>query len=155
MDDWWSVPKDICLPNATSLLRKGPPALLNLKVIIEMSDAPTVVDDAEGLEPEEVVDEVDDADKDVDMEGEDKAEEVSQCDEEEPANGNEEPAEADNDPNDPDAEINGEGKPSMKLTLMKEKSMNAHQDSDLEDQEIELSSAHRAEALDVIASIEL
>ena len=92
-----------------------------------MSDAPAVIDDVEGSEPEEVVDEVDD----------DEAEEAFQRDEEERANGDEEPAEADDNPNDPDAEIDGEEnqeqdlmlprlKMNMKPTSTKEKSMNAH-----------------------------
>ena len=105
--DWRRIPKAIRSPNATSSPRKGPPHPLDLKAIIDMSDAPAVVDDTEGFGLEGVVDEADDADKDVDMEGEEEAEEVSQRDEEEQANCDEEPAEADDGPADPDTEIDG------------------------------------------------
>ena len=103
-----------------------------------MSDAPAVIDDTEGFGLEGVVDEADDADKDVDMEGEEEAEEVSQRDEEEQANCDEEPAEADDGPADPDTEIDGKKtrnkilmlprlktnkKTRMKMTWTKEKTM--------------------------------
>jgi len=97
--------------------------------------APAVVDNPEGLEPEGAVDEADEINKDLDMEGEDEAEELSQRDEEEQANG-EEPAEADDEPADPDAKIDGKKTrtrtlmlPRLKMdkktktTLTKEKSM--------------------------------
>jgi len=72
--DWRGIPKAIRSPNTTqaSSARKGPPAPLNLKAIIDMFDAPAVVDDTEGLGLEGAVDEADKADKDVNMEGEEE-----------------------------------------------------------------------------------
>ncbi len=66
-----------------------------------MPDDPTVdvgTDDTEGLE----VDEANDADKDIDMEGDEEAKDGSQRDEEEQVNGDEEPAEAADEAVDPD-----------------------------------------------------
>ncbi len=128
-----------------------------------MSDAPAVIDNTEGFGLERVVDEADDADKDVDMEGKVEAEEVSQCDEEEQANCDEEPAEADDGPTNPEAEIDPdtaeiENKPENENENDLDKGENNEDpslDGDLEDQEIESQLAHRAESLNVLTSIEL
>ena len=156
--DWRRIPKAIRSPSATNSARKGPPAPLDLKAIVDMSDAPAVVDDTEGLGLEGAVDEADDVDKDVDMEGEEEGEEVSQRDEEEQANGDEEPAEAGLDgEEDPDAaEVENELENENENDLDEgENGEDPSPDGDIEDQEIELQPAHRAEALEVLASIEL
>jgi len=141
-----------------------------------MPDDPAVdagIDDTEGLEVDGTVDEANDVDKDIDMDGEEEGEDGSQRDEEEQANGDEEPAEVDDEPVDPDAEIDGEEDQEQdpEVAEVENEQENEHEhendldegendedpppDGDLEDQEIELQPAHRAEALDVLASIEL
>jgi len=148
------------------------PLDLNIDTALDILDEPVVEavnGDPEGMDVDADVDELNDAEKNAGLDAEeDKAEEeVSQQDEE--AQPIEDP-EGDDEPADP--EVEGEGDEDQDQDLDTNKVENENDDNenendkeeneeeplpdgDLEDQEIELQPVHQAEALDILASMEL
>ena len=152
---------------------------LDLKINTALDDTldepvvEAVTGDTEGMDVDADADEVNDADKNADLEAEeDEAEEeVSQPDEE--AQPVEDAGEGDDEPADPEGEGNSDEDQEQDLETNEveneQENDNENEnendeeeneeeplpDGDLEDQEIKLQPAHRAEALDVLASIEL
>jgi hypothetical protein len=148
---------------------------IDLKIDASLNNTPAnepvvepVTADTEDMEvdPDMDVDEVNDVEKNADPEiEEDEAdEEVSQPDEEPQLT--EDAGEEDDDPVDPEGEGDEDPEQDLETNGVENEQENDNEieieneeeplpDGDLEDQEIELQPAHRAEALDVLASIEL
>jgi hypothetical protein len=148
------------------------------------TDKPNVeIDNRDCMEVDGPADEANDMEKEVDLEGDERegeedegedegeGEEISQRDEEEPLIPDEEGVDGDDEPVDPEAEVDGEEDqdqdPEAAEAEIEQENENENENEevendeepspggDVEDQEIELQPAHRAEALDVLASIEL
>ncbi len=146
------------------------------------TDKPNVeIDNGNCMEVDGPADEANDMEKEVDLEGderegeedegEEEGEEISQHNEEEPPIPDEEGVDGDDEPVDPEAEVDGEEDqdqdPEAAEAEIEQENENENEDEevendeepspggDVEDQEIELQPAHHAEALDVLASIEL
>ena len=154
---------------------------IDLKIVTSLDDAPdepvveSVTADIEEMDVDAEVDDVNDVVKSGDLEAEeDEADkEVSQQDDK--AQPTEDAGEVEDEPVDPEGEGDGDEDPEQDLKTneaeneQENNNDNDNQnendeeenkeeplpDGDLEDQEIGLQPAHRAEALDVLASIEL
>ena len=150
--------------------KKAPPPPLDLKIDTDVGDLPDkpIIESGpdDGMEVDEVVN---DRSLDIDMDEEDEdegEEEASQHDEEEPINPDEDALDADEDAVEGEDEV-AEGEEDQEAEHDAVEAENEQEncdgendeepspDVDLEDQEIELQPAHRAEALDVLATIEL
>jgi hypothetical protein len=170
-EDWRRLGK----PPARMPNSKKPSVDLKIDTTLDVtSDRPVVEainDDAEAMEVDADPDEVNDTEKNADLEVEEEEaeEEASQHDEE--AQPIEDAGEVEDDPADPEGEGDGEEDQEQDVEAnevendQENDNENENDDEeieeepspegDLEDQEIELQPAHRAEALDVLASIEL
>lgn len=167
-DDWRRLTKPVRSPNS-----KKPS--LELKIDTSLNDTPdeppveAINDDTEEMEVDTYPTEADDGEKNNDLEvEEDEAEDVSEHEEdaqpiEDVGEGDDEPASPEgegdgDDDQDQDAETNeveNEQEIDNENGNEEENEEEPLPDGDLEDQEIELQPAHRAEALNVLASIEL
>jgi len=170
-DDWRRLVKaPVRPPNSKKLS-------VDLNIDTTLDDVPdepaveAVNDDTEAMDVEDVNDGEKNAD--LDMEDDEADEEVSQPDED--AQPIDDAGEGDDEPVDPEGEGEGEGDEDQEQELETNEVENEQDnendnenendeeeneeehlpDGDLEDHEIELQPAHRAEALDVLASIEL
>jgi hypothetical protein len=169
-------------PTATSSPRKELALDLKVNTMLNDTDKPNVeIDNGDCMEVDGPVDKANDIEKEADLEsderegeeeeGEEEGEEISQHDEEEPPIPDEEGIDGDDEPVDPEAEVDGEEDqdqdPEAAEAEIEQENENENEneevgndeelspEGDVEDQQIELQPAHRVEALDILASIEL